>query len=103
MTKSLSVFVWLTALLLTMSFAFPADDAPETSYDESESLPYENTPVVSITRTETIAQAPAAWHRISRRFRDPLRRPRPQHLHLARRRPFFIPDSLTILGQCLRC
>jgi hypothetical protein len=39
-------------LLVLMSFglslAVPAEDVPETSYDESEALPYESTPVFSI-------------------------------------------------------
>lgn len=34
----------LAAITLGLSLAIPGVDAPETSYDESESLPYENTP-----------------------------------------------------------
>ena len=37
------------AVLLTfgLSFAIPADNLPETSYDESEPAPYETTPHIS--------------------------------------------------------
>ena len=34
----------LAAITLGLSLAIPGVDAPETSYDESESLPYENSP-----------------------------------------------------------
>jgi len=32
---------------LSLSFAVPTEDVPETAYDESESLPYEMTPLLS--------------------------------------------------------
>jgi hypothetical protein len=37
----------LAVITLGLSLALPGVDAPETSYDESESLPYENTPSVT--------------------------------------------------------
>lgn len=39
--------VLLATFALSVSFALPAEDWPETAYDESESLPYEMTPPLS--------------------------------------------------------
>lgn len=47
MIQPRSVIVLLVALVLSVSFAVPAEDAPETPYDESESLPYEMSPPLS--------------------------------------------------------
>jgi hypothetical protein len=41
------VWVLLVALVLGLSFAVPAEDVPDTAYDESEALPYESIPVFS--------------------------------------------------------
>lgn len=48
MKKSHSALVLLVAFVLGLSFAVPAEDVPETPYDESEALPYEITPLFSI-------------------------------------------------------
>ena len=42
------MLVLLVALVLSLSCAVPAEDRPETAYDESEALPYEGTPLFSI-------------------------------------------------------
>ena len=42
------MLVLLISLVLSVSFAVPTDDVRETAYDESESLPCDRTPVVSI-------------------------------------------------------
>ena len=42
------ILVVLAALTLCLSFAVPAEDDPETFYDESESVPYESTPLFSV-------------------------------------------------------
>ena len=39
-----SVLVILFILCFGVSVAVPAEDVPETAYDESETLPYEGTP-----------------------------------------------------------
>jgi hypothetical protein len=39
--------VLLAAFSLSLSFAVPVEDVQETAYDESESVPYEGTPLFS--------------------------------------------------------
>jgi hypothetical protein len=48
-TKPRCTIVFLM-ILLTLSLGFPAEDIPETAYDESETLPYEAIPLFSIVR-----------------------------------------------------
>jgi len=48
MRKPRSVLVLLLLLVFNVSVVVPAEDVPETPYDESEALPYEGTPVFSI-------------------------------------------------------
>ena len=43
-----SVFVLLLLLMLGVCLVVPAENVPETPYDESEALPYESTPVWSV-------------------------------------------------------
>ena len=45
MSRSRSVLVLFLALIFGLSFTIPAEDIPETPYDESETLPYESIPV----------------------------------------------------------
>ena len=52
MPRLRSVLVLLFALALSVSFAIPAQDVPETDYDESESVPYESTPMFTIAGPE---------------------------------------------------
>lgn len=40
--------IFLTILILGLPIVFPAGDAPETAFDESETLPYESVPLFSI-------------------------------------------------------
>jgi hypothetical protein len=40
--------VCLMILALGLPLGFPAEDVPETAYDESEALPYEGAPLFSI-------------------------------------------------------
>jgi len=41
------ILVVLVAVILGLSFAVPLEDNPETTYDETETLPYESTPLFS--------------------------------------------------------
>jgi len=43
-----SVLVLLLLLMFGVCLVVPAEDVPETPYDESEALPYESTPVFSV-------------------------------------------------------
>ncbi len=56
MRKPRSVLVFLLLLVFGMCLAVPAEDAPETSYNESETLPYESRPVFSIVKPQASAQ-----------------------------------------------
>src|ERR1017187_4515480 len=48
LTKMPFAIVFLMVLALSLPLAFPAEDIAETPYDESETLPYEVTPLASI-------------------------------------------------------
>jgi hypothetical protein len=83
-----------------LSLAVPAEDVPETAYDESEGLPYQSTPVVSIVVPDTVAPAPAVRPRVSR-FR--LGSPRAQNLGHVTCRAYSVSASITILDHSFRC
>ena len=102
MTKSRSTLVLFIALFLSVSFAVPAEDIPETAYDESESLPYENTSLFSITVPEAVAEAPAVRTRVALLHLNSLRLGT-QRLDHRTGSPYPISDSLTILDHSLRC
>jgi hypothetical protein len=56
MRTSAFAFVLLAALVVGISFAIPAEDDPETPYDESQLLPYEAiSPLVNIVMRQTAA------------------------------------------------
>jgi len=96
-----SIVAVLAALVLSVSFAVPAEDVLETSYDESEALPYESTPVFSSM------QESARLPRLAQKLELP------QQFHagascrvLAGRSehtPHSVYDSATILDHSLRC
>jgi hypothetical protein len=46
-TKTRFTIVFLMILALGLPLGFPAEDVPETTYDESEALPYVATPLFS--------------------------------------------------------
>lgn len=48
MRRASSILVLFVLLAFGLSLAVPAEDVPETGYDESEEAPYENTPLISI-------------------------------------------------------
>lgn len=91
--------VLLAALILSLFLAFPAEDVPETAQDESESLPYETTPLLSCDLVEesatSLSVVPIGW-------RDS--RPALRHV-VIRTELAWHPksDSLTILVHALRC
>ena len=59
-------FVLLATFALSVSFGVPAEDVPETAYDESEALPYEGAPLFSIAvlplSTRTTQTVPNSLH-----------------------------------------
>jgi hypothetical protein len=103
MKRPCSILVLCVLLSIGVSLTVPTEDVPETAYDESEALPYEGTPVVSITVPETVAQAPTVRSRASRFRLGSLRRPGAQHLDHVTGCAYPISDSLTILDHSFRC
>jgi hypothetical protein len=98
-----SMLLVFVALVLSVSFAVPAEDVPETAYDESESLPCESTPVVSAAVPETVPEAPCLRPRASWLRLDSLRRPGAPHLENRKSWADPISASLIILDHSLRC
>jgi hypothetical protein len=103
MRKPHCALVLFLLLAFGLSLAVPAEDVPETPYDESEALPYEGTPVFSIV-------APQASGRIAKAERNcgsPLRfnssTRRCQHRCESSSQLHRVPDSLTILDHAFRC
>ena len=101
MRKPRSAFVLLLLLGFSVPLAIPAEDAPETAYDESESLPYE---VIPLVYAEVSQSAPA---------HQPVRTglnnsvSAPGHTSCLAGRtdlaPYLVAGSLTILDLSLRC
>src|SRR5215467_14420410 len=101
MANSRSILLLLAALVLGVSIVVPAEDMLETAYDESESLPFESAPMLSLAVTEIIAHAPTLRTHDSRLClgrcgRSGAQRPD----HNIGSSPHF-PDSLIILDHSL--
>lgn len=100
------LFLAVLALLgVAFSLAVPAEDAPETAYDESEALPYVGTPLFSIDIPHASARttrAEPAWGGDSwLRFDCSLKTGNGRREDDVR--PSRVSDSLTILNRSLRC
>jgi hypothetical protein len=103
MIRLRSMLVLFVVLVLSVSFAVPAEDAPETAYDESESLPCESTPLVSMAVPEISATAPTVRLPASRWRLESPRRPGATERDNRKDRVYPSSDSLTILDHLLRC
>ncbi len=117
MNSSRCALLIFVALVLTLSLAAPAEDVPETTYDESASLPYVGTcvvslagrepeveaSVVSIAVPECIAEATAVRPHTSRPSFGFVRRPGAQLRDGRTGWVHRVSDSLTILDHSLRC
>jgi len=66
MRRPCSILVLFVLLTFGVSLAVPAEDVPETAYDESEALPYEGTPVFSsvvpLGAARTTQAVPSSLH-----------------------------------------
>lgn len=60
MKRAHSVFALLVLLVFCVSLAVPTEDVPETAYHDCEVLPYESTPLFSITRPQASARTAEA-------------------------------------------
>ena len=56
MRRRSSILILFVLLACGVSLAVPAEDVPETAYDELEGLPYEGTPVFSVVVPRTSAR-----------------------------------------------
>jgi len=98
-----SALVILLLLGFGLPLAVPAEDVPETPYDESEALPYERTPLFSIA-------VPQASPRIAKAG---VSRDSPVFFHSWTKhsmsgrgenaQPVCVPASLAIRNHSLRC
>jgi len=102
MRRASFIVVLFVLLAFGVSLAAPAEDVPETAYDESEALPYEGTPLFSSAAPKTAAAAPTVLTVASPRCSDPAagcepyQKPRAGAGHT-------VSDSLTVLNCSLRC
>jgi len=62
--------VLVVLLVMSLSLTVPAEDLPETAYDESEALPYEITPLISDVMPQAAGSATQAERVAPRRQPD---------------------------------
>jgi len=95
--------VSVAILTLGLSLVVPAEDLPETAYDESESLLYINTSALSIAVPTAVTRAPAVRTRVPLLHLGFLRGLSAQGVHHGIGSPYPISDSLVILDHSFRC
>jgi hypothetical protein len=104
MRKPRSVFVLLLLLVFGVSLAIPAEDVPETAYDESEAMPYEGTPLFSMVVPQASARITMAAESIGGFLLGPTsstKRGQRRRENNAWSR--CVTNSLTTLNHSLRC
>jgi len=103
MRKPRSVLVLLLLLVFGVSVVLPAEDVPETPYDESEALPYARTPLFSIALPQPSGRIAKAELSCDSAFRfNPSARCR-NRSHENYPESYCVPFSLTIIDHSLRC
>lgn len=95
-------FALLVILLLSVSLTIPAEDAPETSYDESEPLPFDGISVTSIAGAQVLESAFAARPRGTKSIRICGEKPEISLSEIPAGLPSRTNDSITLL-QSFRC
>jgi hypothetical protein len=103
MRKPRFALVLLLFLVLGVSLSVPAEDVPETSYDESETLPCEGTPVFSIEAPEAVAGMPVVPECVSSLGLDTVARRCESYWKHRTCGTRANVDPLTILNISLRC
>jgi hypothetical protein len=98
-----SLLVLLAAFALSLSFAVPANDVPESPYDESEALPYEAAPLFSIMLQESARALQSVLTLALPIHFDPTARRNETLAEQLARTPHPICGSVTILDHSLRC
>jgi hypothetical protein len=103
MRKPRSLLILFVLLGFCASLGFPAKDVLESVYDESEAVPYENTPLLSTVVRQAsarIAKAELSFDSLLR-FNSLTERCRRRRENNPR--SHCVPDSLTIINHSLRC
>jgi len=103
MRKPRSVLVLLLLLVFGVSVVLPAEDLPETPYDESEALPYVGTLLFSIALPQPSGRIAKAQLNCASPFRF-----KPLATCGARScknyaESYCVPVSVTIINHSLRC
>lgn len=83
--------------------AVPAEDVPETAYDESQSLPYESTPLFSIMLQESARALQSALTLAFQLHFHPTARGDEILAEQSVRTQRPVSDFVTILDHSLRC
>ena len=96
------ILVVLATLTLCLSFAVPVEDDPETFYDESESVPYESTPLFSAMQDSARELQSVLISALPPRVNPTARRDEVLAEQSART-PHPTYRSVTILDHSLRC
>lgn len=102
MTLPRPVLVVFVALALSVSFEVPAEDVPETAYDESETLPVESVPTPEIATPASVAKALVVRFR-ELEFRFATGESELHKLVRGPRSVSSVPEALSDLTSCLRC
>jgi len=101
--KPCSVLVLLLLLVFGVSVVLPAEDIPETPYDESEALPYAGTPLFSIALPQPSGRIAKGELTCGTAFRfNPSAKCR-NRSHENYPESYNVPFSLTIIDRSLRC
>ena len=103
MRRPCSILVLCVLLGFGVSLAVPAEDLPETAYDESEALPYEGTPVFSFVVPQASARIAKAELSCDSLLRFNSLTKRCQRRRENNAGWHRVSDSLTILNHSLRC
>jgi len=102
MRKPRCILVILLLSVFGVSLAVPAEDLPETAYDESETLPYEGTPQFLIVAPQ--ASARMAKAELSFGFLASLGRLNKRSCQAENTTGLLVAsDSLTIRNHSFRC
>jgi hypothetical protein len=98
MRRPCSILLLCVLLGFVADAAVPAEDVPETAYDESEGLPYEVIPLLSIVSRPVAARTPQPMLKSG-----PLSRRCEGHAEHRAWSAHPASNSLTILDHSLRC
>jgi len=103
MRKPFSILVLCVLLGFCVSLVVPAEDVPETAYDESEALPYVSSSMFSVAVPKPVVPAPGVRGVAALLRPGSLRRFATQRFEQGTCRTYPICNSLTILDHSFRC